>query len=159
MTREDLAFTLEQIALLLELKGENPFKIRAYRTGADTVRQFSGDIYEKARNDDLKGIKGIGDALQQKLHELASTGELEFYEKLRKEFPESLFDLFKIQGLGPKKIKAVYEKLGVDSVDKLKEVCESRQDRGAGRFREEVRGKIARIDSVPRGERRVFPVG
>ncbi len=125
MTRDDLADTLEQIALLLELKGENPFKIRAYRTGADTVRQYSGDIFEKAKNDDLKGIKGIGDALQQKLHELASTGKLEFYENLRKDFPDTLFELFKVQGLGPKKVKAVYEMLGVDSIAKLKAVCES----------------------------------
>lgn len=125
MTREELAKTLDEIALLLEMKGENPFKIRAYRTGADTVRQFAGDIVEKARNDDLKGIKGIGDALQQKLHELASTGRLEFHEKLKSDFPDTLFDLFRIQGLGPKKVKAVYESLGVDSIEKLRAACES----------------------------------
>ncbi|MAS93661.1 MAG: histidinol-phosphatase [Verrucomicrobiales bacterium] len=125
MTREDLAETLEEIALLLELKGENPFKIRAYRTGAETVRQYSGDIVSRAKEGDLKGIKGIGDALQQKLHELASTGKLEYYEKLKSDFPDSLFELFKIQGLGPKKVKAVYESLGVDSIAKLKEACES----------------------------------
>ncbi|MCB1237270.1 MAG: DNA polymerase/3'-5' exonuclease PolX [Verrucomicrobiae bacterium] len=125
MTREDLAETLENIALLLELKGENPFKVRAYRTGAETVSQFSGDIVEKAKNDDLKGIKGIGDALQQKLHELAATGRLEYYEKLRAEFPDSIFELFDVQGLGPKKIKALHDELGVDSVAKLKAACES----------------------------------
>ncbi len=125
MTRDTMAETLEEIALLLELKGENPFKIRAYRSGAETVRQFSGDIVEKAKEGDLKGIKGIGDALQQKLHELASTGTLVYHTDLRAEFPESLFDLFRIQGLGPKKIKAVYESLGVDSVAALRKVCES----------------------------------
>jgi DNA polymerase (family X) len=125
MTRETLAETLEEIALLLELKGENPFKIRAYRTGAETVTQFPGDIVAKARENDLKGIKGIGDALQQKLHELASTGSLEFYEKLKAEFPPGLFELFRIQGLGPKKIKALYDALGVDSVARLRVVCES----------------------------------
>lgn len=142
MTREDLAETLEQIAMLLELKGENPFKIRAYRTGADTVRQFSGDIVEKAKADDLKGIKGIGDALQQKLNELASTGKLEFYEKLRAEFPETLFDLFKIQGLGPKKVKAVYEMLGVDSVPKLKAACESGELAGLAGFGKKTAEKL-----------------
>tara|TARA_R110000850_G_scaffold6593_30_gene25526 strand:- start:517 stop:2265 length:1749 start_codon:yes stop_codon:yes gene_type:complete len=125
MTRENLAEVLEEIALLLELKGENPFKIRAYRGGAETVRQFSGDIVTQAREGDLKGIKGIGEALQQKLNELASTGKLEYFENLRAEFPETLFELFKIQGLGPKKIKALYDKLEVDSVGRLKEVCES----------------------------------
>lgn len=125
MTRDDLADTLEEIALLLELKGENPFKIRAYRGGAETVRQFSGDIVSLAKENELKGIKGIGDALQQKLHELASTGKLIFHENLRAEFPETLFELFKIPGLGPKKIKALYEALEVDSVARLKEVAES----------------------------------
>ncbi len=125
MTREKLAETLEQIALLLELKGENPFKIRAYKNGAETVLQFFGDIVGKARDNDLKGIKGIGEALQQKLHELASTGELKYYQDLKAEFPSGLFELFDLQGLGPKKIKAVYEKLDVDSVEALKKVCES----------------------------------
>ncbi len=77
VTRESLVNTLEEIALLLELKGENPFKTRAYRNGAEVVQNFDGNIVERAAENDLKGIKGIGDALQQKLHELASTGKLE----------------------------------------------------------------------------------
>jgi len=125
MTREDLVKTLEKIAQLLELKGENPFKTRAYKNGAEVVQTYPGDIVEKAKNDDLKGIKGIGDALQQKLHELASTGKLEYYENLKAEFPDTIFDLFAIQGLGPKKVKAVYEKLGVESVEMLKKAAES----------------------------------
>jgi DNA polymerase (family X) len=102
MTREKLAEVLEEIALLLELKAENPFKIRAYRQGAETVRNFDGDILELAEKNQLTGIKGIGDALRDKLHELASTGKLEFHEILRAEFPAGLFDLFDLQGLGPK---------------------------------------------------------
>ncbi len=125
MTRETLVDTLEEIALLLELKGENPFKVRAYRTGAETVRQYPGDIVALAREGKLEGIKGLGDALQQKLHELASTGALVFHEKLKAEFPPGLFELFDLQGLGPKKIKALHESLGVDSLARLKELCES----------------------------------
>src|SRR6218665_3414580 len=113
VTRENLAGVLEEIALLLELKGENPFKIRAYRQGADTVRGYDGDIVELAVKNELKGIKGIGDALQDKLHELASTGSLQFHQKLRAEFPAGLFELFELQGLGPKKIMALYKTLGV----------------------------------------------
>lgn len=125
MTRDDLAGVLEEIALLLELKGENPFKVRAYRTGAETVRSHPSDIVALARDGELKGIKGIGDALQQKLHELASTGKLGFHENLKSEFPATIFELFRIQGLGPKKIKALYDALGVDSVEKLKAAAES----------------------------------
>ena len=125
VTRETLVATLEEIALLLELKGANPFKTRAYRQGSEIVQNFDGNIVELAANDKLKGIKGFGAALQQKLHELASTGQLEYHNDLKAEFPETLFELFELQGLGPKKIKALYDKLNVDSIDALKKACKS----------------------------------
>ncbi|MFK7909680.1 MAG: DNA polymerase/3'-5' exonuclease PolX [Akkermansiaceae bacterium] len=124
VSRDDLASALDEIALLLEIKGENPFKTRAYRNGAETVRNFQGEIVAMAAANNLGDIKGIGKALQEKLHELASTGKLEFHQNLRAEFPEGLFDLFGIQGLGPKKVRALYDKLGVDSIDALKKACE-----------------------------------
>ncbi|MGJ8676955.1 MAG: DNA polymerase/3'-5' exonuclease PolX [Akkermansiaceae bacterium] len=123
ITPDAIAEILDEIALLLEIKGENPFKTRAYRNGAETVRNFEGDIVAKAAANELADIKGIGAALQDKLHELATTGKLIFHEKLRAEFPEGLFDLFGIQGLGPKKVRALYDKLGVDSIESLKLVC------------------------------------
>ncbi|MES2598018.1 MAG: DNA polymerase/3'-5' exonuclease PolX [Verrucomicrobiota bacterium] len=125
MTREAAAEIFERIALLMELKGENPFKIRAYKTGAEVVESYAGDIMQLARDNQLAGIKGIGDALRDKLHEMAMTGKLEFYEKLKAEFPEGLFALFDISGLGPKKIAALYSKLGVASLADLRRVCES----------------------------------
>lgn len=125
MTREEAAEILQRIALLLELKGENPFKIRAYKSGAEVVEAYAGDIMKLAADNQLAGIKGIGDALRDKLHEMATTGKLEFFEKLKAEFPEGLFELFEIQGLGPKKIAALYSQLQVGSVADLKRVCES----------------------------------
>ncbi len=125
MTREEAAKILQRIALLLELKGENPFKIRAYKSGAEVVEAYAGDIMQLAADNQLAGIKGIGDALRDKLHEMATTGKLEFFEKLKAEFPEGLFELFDIQGLGPKKIAALYSQLQVGSVADLKRVCES----------------------------------
>jgi DNA polymerase (family X) len=125
MTRETMAGALEEIALLLELKGENPFKIRAYRQGAETVRGFDGDIAALARDNQLQGIKGIGDALRDKLHELATTGELGFLQNLRSEFPEGLFELFEVQGLGPKKIKALHDNLGIASIAGLQAACDA----------------------------------
>ena len=124
ITRDAIADILDEIALLLELKGENPFKTRAYRNGAETVRNYDGDIVKKAAANELGDIKGIGAALQDKLHELATTEALVFHQNLRAEFPEGIFDLFGIQGLGPKKVKALYDKLGVDSVAALKTACE-----------------------------------
>ncbi len=125
MTRETAADIFHRIALLLDLQGENPFKIRAYNTGAEVVESYPGDIMQLAAANQLKGIKGLGDALQEKLHEMATTGKLEFYEKLKAEFPESLFELFELQGLGPKKIKALHAVLGVSSIADLKRACES----------------------------------
>ena len=125
MTAQDMADVFHRIALLLELKGENPFKIRAYKTGAETVEGFAGDIVALAAANELGGIKGIGEALRDKLHEMATTGKLEFYDKLKAEFPESIFGLFDISGLGPKKIALLYKELKVAGVADLKRACES----------------------------------
>ncbi len=127
ITRDHLAEVLDEIALLLELKGENTFKIRAYRNGSEIVQSFDGDIVQRARENDLKGIKGIGEALQQKLHELASSGLLAFHQNLRNEFPEGLFELLELQGLGPRKVRALYEELSVASLGGLKRACQSGQ--------------------------------
>lgn len=124
MTRQDAAAIFERIATLLELKGENPFKTRAYRAGAEIVESYSGDIMKMAAENQLAGIKGLGEALRDKLHEMATTGKLVFYEKLRSEFPETLFELFDIQGLGPKKVAALHSQLGVGSITDLRRVCE-----------------------------------
>ncbi len=142
MNREEMAGVLEKIALLLELKGENPFKVRAYRQGAEVVLAMEEDVVELAKNDELKGVKGIGEALRDKLGELANTGKLEFYETLKEEFPPTIFDLFEVQGLGPKKIKALYDELGVVSLEKLKAAClEGRVATLAG-FGEKTQSKI-----------------
>ncbi len=125
ITRDFLADTLDRLAMLLELKGENAFKIRAYKNGADVVREFSGDIVERARAGDLSGIKGIGSALQEKLQALATTGKMPLYEKVRAEFPDGIFDLLGLSGLGPKKVKVLYEALEVGDLPSLKKACES----------------------------------
>lgn len=125
MTRENLAEVLEEIALLLELKDENPFKVRAYRQGAEAVKNHEGDIVALAAENQLAGIKGIGEALRDKLHELATTGKLAFHENLKAEFPVGIFELFEVQGLGPKKIKLLHQELGVSSVESLRAACEA----------------------------------
>jgi DNA polymerase (family 10) len=83
------------------------------------------DIIALAKEGKLGEVKGFGKALQEKVAELVQTGKMTYYENLRAEFPEGLFELFDLSGLGPKKIKALYEKLGVDSIASLKEVCAS----------------------------------
>ncbi len=142
MTREEITDVLEEIALLLELKGENPFKVRAYRNGADIVINYEGDFIQLARDNDLAQIKGIGDALAKKLHELVTTGSMDYHEKLRAEFPQTIFELFGIPGLGPKKIKALHKELKVASIADLKRVCSSGEVAALSGFGKKTSEKI-----------------
>lgn len=150
VTRERLVEVLEEIALLLEIQGENPFKVRAYRQGADVVSGFDGDIVALARENRLEGIKGLGDALRDKLHELASTGELEFHKKLRANYPDSFFGLFELDGLGPKKIAALHKELQVDSIAALKAACDEGKVAGLSGFGAKTQAKI--LESIARRE-------
>jgi DNA polymerase (family 10) len=129
MSKQTVADTLTGIAQLLDLKGENPFKIRAYVTGARAVEMYPGDLEMAVRNGELGQIEGIGDALAKKITELVTTGRLQFYEDLKAGFPPTIFELFEISGLGAKKIKALYEQLGVGSIAQLDAAC--REDRVA----------------------------
>ncbi|MGV3532456.1 MAG: DNA polymerase/3'-5' exonuclease PolX [Chthoniobacteraceae bacterium] len=118
-TKEDVVEVLEAIARLLEMKGENVFKIRAYTNGARALETFSGDFQKAVKEGTLAEIPGIGKAIADKVTELVTTGELAFYNKLKAEFPAGLFDLFELQGLGPKKIKLLWELCGVTCLQEL----------------------------------------
>lgn len=151
MTRERMAEVFEEIALLLEIKGENPFKIRAYRTAAETVTTFPGDIVARAVAKDLAGIKGIGEALRDKIHEMALGDKLEFHEKLRAEFPATIFELFELQGMGPKKVALLYKELGVASIADLVSAIEDGKLNALAGFGEKsvqkLKESIAYLDS------------
>jgi DNA polymerase (family 10) len=123
-TRDQVIDVLERIALLLELQGENPFKIRAYHNGARALEMLEDDLGTLVCEDKLKGIPGIGDALREKISTLVTTGKLPYYDELVAQFPPKLFELFDVPGLGPKKIKALYEKLQVASLADLEKACQ-----------------------------------
>ncbi|MEM9237443.1 MAG: DNA polymerase/3'-5' exonuclease PolX [Verrucomicrobiota bacterium] len=142
ITRESIAAVLEEIALLLEVEGANPFKTRAYRNGAEIVRTHDDDIIALAKKDELGGIKGIGEALQQKIHELATTGKLEFHQNLRGNYPDSFFELFELEGIGPKKVGALHRELGIESINALKKACEDNQVAGLSGFGKKTEQKI-----------------
>ena len=127
ITIADTARIFEKIALYMEVKGENPFKIRAYRQGAEIVSNSDISLLERAVRQELDGIKGLGAALQDKLHELATTGKLTFWEKLKAEFPETMPELFEVEGLGPKKIKLLWLEKGIGSRKDLKAAIENEQ--------------------------------
>ena len=118
-TKEQTIELLETIARLLELKGENPFKIRAYTNAARALETFSGNFQITVAEEKLGELNGIGDAITKKISEYVGTGRLEYFEKLQAEFPETIFELFEITGLGGKKVKALYEKLNIKTIAEL----------------------------------------
>jgi len=125
MTKVEIAVVLEEIGTLLELKGENPFKIRAYANAARSIEAWGGSLSDLQDEEALAKIPGIGKAIAAKIRELATTGSLKYIEDLRAEFPTAILELFSISGLGAKKIKALYDKLHVSSVAELLTACES----------------------------------
>jgi DNA polymerase (family 10) len=125
MDKDQVADILVDIGLLLELKGENPFKTRAYQNAARTLQQLEEPLAKVVAEERLGEIKGIGDALQQKITELVTTGSLKYYEDLKASIPTGLRELLEIPGLGPKKIKAMQDKLDIDSIEKLEAACKA----------------------------------
>ncbi len=124
MNKEQVADILQEIGILLELKGENPFKTRAYQNGARALEGLAEPLEKVVAEGRLGQIPGLGDALQQKITQLVTTGRLAYYEDLKASLPAGLLTLLEIPGLGPKKAKALYEKLGVTNLETLKAACE-----------------------------------
>ena len=147
--KDEIAEILESIGLLLELKGENLFKTRAYGNAARAVETYPGNIEEMARQGRLREIEGIGSAIGEKIAELVKDGRLDFYEKLRGEFPATLFELFELRGLGAKKIKALYEQLQVTSIAELETACASGAVAKLPGFGEKTAAKISAAIAWP----------
>jgi DNA polymerase (family X) len=132
MDKDKVAEILVEIGVLLELKGENPFKTRAYANGARTIEGLSEPLATLVAEKRLGEIKGIGEALEQKITELVETGKLKYYDELKASIPPGLIAMLEISGLGPKKIQALNKKLGIDSIEKLEAACTA--------------GKVAELD-------------
>ncbi len=125
MNKADIVDILKDIAVLLELKGDNPFKIRAYSGGARVLEMMEEDLGDVIAEERLDAIKGIGSALVDKIKTLYATGELEYYTKLRESIAPGLIEMLEIPGLGGKKVKRLHDAIGVESVDALQAACES----------------------------------
>ncbi len=124
MTKEEIAAVLEKIATLLELKEENPFKVRAYTNAARAIETFGGNVPNFQDEEAVAKVPGIGKSIALKIKELASTGSLKYFEELSAEFPVGILELFSLPGLGAKKIKALYDRLGINSLEQLQKACE-----------------------------------
>ena len=123
ISKDEIADIFTHIAQLLELKGEVVFKVRAYQNAARALETFRGNLAGMSAEGTLGTIEGIGKAIAEKITILIETGTLPYYEKLKTEFPPGLFEMFDLQGIGPKKIKALWDKLGITTLEELEAGC------------------------------------
>ena len=148
MTAREVAATLREISQLLQLKGENAFKVRAYDLAADAFETLPpdpaapGGLYERVQKGTLGEMSGVGKAIDQKVTELVRNGKLEYLEKLRQEFPHGALDLVQIPGLGPRKAVVLIKELDVTSLDDLEKAAREGRVRGLKGFGEKTEQQI-----------------
>jgi DNA polymerase (family 10) len=123
MDKEEIVKILKEIGVLLELKDENPFKIRAYQNSARALEASEIDISKGIKIEELTKIKGVGSHIAERIKTLADTGSLKLYEDLRKSVPSGLVEMLAIPTLGPKKIKYLYDHLGISNIGQLEYSC------------------------------------
>lgn len=123
MKNQFVADVLYEIADLLDIKGDNFFKTRAYRIAAQAIEVLDEDIQTVVDENRLHEISGVGDALAKKITELVQTGKLQYLNELTKEVPKELLTMLRIQSLGPKKVASLYNNLGITTIRQLRQVC------------------------------------
>jgi len=153
MNNQEIAQLLTEIADLLDIKGENPFRIRSYRNGARTVGDLAEDLTGLVGEEkNLTEIPGIGASLAEKIREIVKTGKLKFLDDLKKQLPPGLPELLKLQGIGPKKVKLFYDEAGVDSIDSLARAAGTGKLHDLFRMGEKTEAKILRaIENYRKG--------
>ena len=156
MKNKLIAEIFNEIAEMLEVKGENFFKIRAYEKAAQNIESLSGDIEAFAKDDRLKDIPGIGKDLEEKIKEIVSTGKLKYLEELKKDIPEGLIEMLNVPGIGPKTAKMLHEKLGIQDVVMLERMAHAGKIRGLPGMGEKTEENIlAGIDLFKKGRERL----
>jgi DNA polymerase (family X) len=142
MTKDDVSAALEEIGTLLALQGENDFRTKAYTNAARTVSQLPGDINVMLADGTLSKVRGIGEALLEKITTLLKTGRLPYLEELRSQVPPGHLAMLRINGVGPKKVKALYDSLGIETLDELRAACQDGRVAGLKGFGEKTAAKI-----------------
>jgi len=143
MNNQELARIFNSIADLLDIKGENRFRILSYRRAAETISALAEELTDVvAQGRDPCEFPGIGEAISKKILEALGTGKVTFLEELKKELPPTLLDLLRIRGVGPRAVKVFYEQLGVTTLEELKEATRSDKLRSLPGFGERSQGKI-----------------
>jgi len=135
-----IARIFSEIADLLEIKNENPFKIRAYRNAAETIAHATEKL-SYCTEEQLRAIGGIGKELAAKIRELAESGEIRYHRDLLEQFPPTILDLLRLQGVGPKTVALLYTQAGISTLDELEAACKDgrlRELKGMGKKKEEL---------------------
>jgi len=157
MTNREIATIFSEIADILDIKGENPFKVRAYQKAVRAIEGLSEELRAIHARGELRQIEGVGGAIAKKIDELLTTGKLQYYEREKASIPDGLLAMLKIPEVGPKKVKALYEKLGIDTVEKLEVAAQAGKLRELPGFGEKTEQNILRgIALVRRGRERVL---
>jgi DNA polymerase (family 10) len=137
-----IAQIIDEMGTLLEIRGENPFRCRAYHTAAQALVDLPGELPEMIADGRLKDVPGIGETMHSKIVQLATTGHLPAYDELRRSTPPGLVALLRVPGLGPKKIKALYEELKIESLADLRAAAESNRIAKLKGFGDKTQAKI-----------------
>ncbi len=147
----DVVEIFDEVADFLEIKGDNPFRVRAYRNAARTVSGLSRSVADLAKEDKgLDGIPGIGKDLAEKIRTIVATKKLPFLEGLKKEFPPGLSALLRVRGLGPKKVAALHKELKIASVEDLKKAAADGKIRALAGF--SVKTEQSILEEIGRGQ-------
>lgn len=144
MENADIAKIFEDIADLLEIKGENPFRVRSYRNAALIISGLPESLRSIVERDEreLENIPKIGKSIHEKIVEIIKTGKCKFHDDLLKELPPGLLDLLEVSGIGPKKVQLLYDKLGIQSVDELEKAAKEGKLRNLPHMGEKTEEKI-----------------
>jgi len=159
MKNKEISELFNEIADILELKGENRFRIAAYRRAAQAIEGLSNSVEELAEKDELSSIPGIGKDLAGKIKEYLDSGQIEFLNELRKDTPPILLDMLRVPGIGPKTAVLIYENLHIESLDELKKAAEEHRIQGLPKIKAKTEENILKgIEFLERSRGRT-PLG
>jgi len=142
---DEIADALDKIATLLEIDDASPFRIRAYKNAADSIRLLDPPLAEMvAEGKDLTELQDVGAGIAKKIEEIVALGHAAFVERLGKEGSPGIFDLLRIPGIGPKRVRALRDRLGVTSIESLKAAAQDGRLREVPGFGEKTQERILR---------------
>ncbi|MFQ5866436.1 MAG: DNA polymerase/3'-5' exonuclease PolX [bacterium] len=157
MKNREVVKLLQEIGQLLELKGENPFRVRSYEKAAQNIASLTAPIEKFLNQDRLETIPGIGEGIAKKIKEYLETGKLKYFDDLKKGFPEGVLEMLSVPGIGPKTAKTLYDELGIKSLAQLEKAAKEHRLSELRRLGEKAQENILRgIQMMRKGGERIL---